>query len=239
MGAAVSGGVVAVGGALELPPFVTVLGSSTSFLRRGGQTATRRSSRSVQSTATTLDRTRDGRAGLCTDQPHQRCDMRKRQRGFDCRDDVTGMPTRPVFTSDDLSPISPCSDGLAGISGDTAAAVVATSATDSLSVVVMRVRATRLSRTPTSVSEPRPSMEAAATPSLWAAPTRTATLVLLRRSDLKTYPLFAIGVTRTKRTILKSARPGGELGDRISLRAYFVGEHAYRVMVGDVGRPGM
>jgi outer membrane protein assembly factor BamB len=127
--------------------------------------------------------------------------------GFQCRDDRTGAPTRPVFTSgfgpDAFPPYS--GDGYAGISGDTAAAAITTTATGSVSVNVMSVRGTsavaHLKVDVRTVTEDGAAYDTFVVGSGQLA--NGATLVLLRRIDRKTYPLLAISVTPDAHTAKK------------------------------------
>jgi hypothetical protein len=128
--------------------------------------------------------------------------------GFECRDDLTGAPSRPVFTSgygqSAISPYYP-SDGLAGISGDTAAAVTPNSTTDSVSVNVMPLRGTntvahlKVDVGTTTADGSRYDTFVVGSSQL----ANGATLVFLRRIDIKTYPLLAISVTPDVRTAKK------------------------------------
>ncbi|MGO9876578.1 MAG: PQQ-binding-like beta-propeller repeat protein [Acidimicrobiia bacterium] len=127
--------------------------------------------------------------------------------GFQCRDDVTGEPTRPVFHSGyGPSAIPPYeSDAFAGISGDTTAAVVSTSATHSVSLIVMPVRGTspvahvNVDVGTTTVDGSRYDPFVVGTGQL----ANGATLLLLRRIDVSTYPLLALSVASDARTAKK------------------------------------
>jgi outer membrane protein assembly factor BamB len=127
--------------------------------------------------------------------------------GFQCRDDITGEPTRPVVLSGyGEGAASPYySDRFVGISGNTAAAVFPTSATDSVSVDVFAVRGTdaiahmKVSVSTTSAEGSRYSNFVVGSGQL----ANGATLVLLRRIDLKTFPLLAISVTPQASTAKK------------------------------------
>jgi len=118
--------------------------------------------------------------------------------GFECRDDRTGEPTRPLVVSGyGEGAASPYySDRFVGISGNTAAAVFPGSATDSLSVIVFPVRGTdaiahvKVDVNTTSADGSRYSNFVVGSGQLADG----ATLVLLRRIDLKTFPLLAISV---------------------------------------------
>jgi len=119
--------------------------------------------------------------------------------GFQCRDDSTGEPTRPVvlsgYAEGAASPYS--SDRFVGISGNTAAAVFPSQAADSVSVNVFPVRGTdaiahaKVDVSTTSADGSRYSNFVVGSGQL----ANGATLVLLRRIDLKTFPLLAISVT--------------------------------------------
>jgi outer membrane protein assembly factor BamB len=127
--------------------------------------------------------------------------------GFQCRDDSTGEPIRPVVLSGyGEGAASPYfSDRFAGISGNTAAAVLPSQAADSVSVNVFPVRGTdaiahaKVDVSTTSADGSRYSNFVVGSGQL----ANGATLVLLRRIDLKTFPLLAISVTPTARAARK------------------------------------
>jgi len=119
--------------------------------------------------------------------------------GFQCRDDITGEPTRPVVLSGyGEGAASPYySDRFVGISGNTAAVVFPTFATDSVSVNVFPVRGTD-AIADAKVDVSTTSAEGSRYPNFVVGSGQLAngaTLVLLRRIDLKTDPLLAISVT--------------------------------------------
>jgi outer membrane protein assembly factor BamB len=207
IGAAASGGVVVVAGT-PYPPFVSALGRGTSFptgLAANGNEAIV----ALDATDGFPRWTEDGTAGpdfvriSLTD--HAICETASA--GFECRDDATGEPTRPVFTSGyGQSAIPPYySDALAGIGGDIAASVVPTSATDSVAADVMPVRGTRpVARLNVDVGTSTVDGSRYDTFVVGSAQLANgATLVLLRRIDLKTYPLLAISVTSHASTAKK------------------------------------
>jgi outer membrane protein assembly factor BamB len=118
--------------------------------------------------------------------------------GFECRDDVTGAPTRPVFVSgygeNDIPPIE--FDRVAGFSDHTAAAVTASTATDSVPVAVVPIRASGpVLNVDVGISTTIFNGASQATFVVGAGQLSSATtLLLIRRVDVRGYPILAVSV---------------------------------------------
>jgi uncharacterized protein (DUF433 family) len=130
--------------------------------------------------------------------------------GFECRDDVTGAPTRAAYSSGYPAGSAYVLDELERVTGDTVAVVTARPGAHDLAVTVMPVRGNGVVATfavdiPAATSNGSSSVcSAVALGSSSLA--HGATLVLLRRIDLASQPLPAVTV-RPGTTSRHSTRP--------------------------------
>ena len=118
--------------------------------------------------------------------------------GFECRDDVTGKPTRPVLVTGQGGASSPPfgDDGFAGISGTVAAVTVAPFEPGEVRLEVLPVRgSTPVARVTVHIGVKARGANYQ-TFVVAAGQVRGGTLVLLRRLDRPGYPLVALLVPR-------------------------------------------
>ena len=124
--------------------------------------------------------------------------------GFACQDDVTGHPTRPPFisgyhvpTPDDPGVIAPIANDRSAGFGNGSAAAVSGTGTDSVSVSVVPIRATGPVVKVTIGVRPRTVDGADGGTFVVGRGDLPGgmSVVLLRRIDVRGYPILAIGVT--------------------------------------------
>ena len=119
--------------------------------------------------------------------------------GFECRDDVTGEPTRPVFLSGNRANVIPPIefDRFVGLTGGTAAAVIAAPATNSVSVELMPITGDGpVGKIKVGIST-RIFNGASQAPFVVGSGQFAggAPLLLIRRVDVSGYPILALNVT--------------------------------------------
>ena len=143
--------------------------------------------------------------------------------GFECRDDVTGALTRPVFSSGygDAVGTGFANDGFAGISGSTAAAITTTRSTDSVSVRLLPVRGSGGGVSATVGISTTIFNGAHQAPFVVGSGTRSdgTTILLIRRVDVAGNAILALGVrlrTEARRRdgirAVRSPSPSGQAG---------------------------
>lgn len=121
--------------------------------------------------------------------------------GFECRDDHTGLRSRPIVRTARSEGDSPpyIGDGYAGISGDLAGVVLSQSPTGAVTIPVLPLRGdgtianatVQLGKTTYGGSNYQDFIVGA------GALPKGATLLLLRRVDIAAYPLVALSVSRS------------------------------------------